>query len=299
MNTSYKLTTVFTSIKNNLKYLSLPFVCFNLASVIEAFETIFKEEIADGTLSFKCGPVTPEFKQWQTITIKGLINWDGLLVKDVEIFFDGNTVAEVTARLFSFYGENSLKNLLKVYHPNRVRGKGLTQFFPAKHEGDVTELYIQHTNAARCLRQKDNEVAISLFVKNVSKFKFTPFSNDTIPIIMRNCYGIAQYNLSLADINESIFTSNPDGTLSLSAPAFLGNYDYAIKSVTLTPPTSSVRGELIIELDTDDGWMAITENLSKIIPDATWRNGSTILYKDKHNIRVLHDTTKIEITLSN
>ena len=128
MNTSYKLTTVFTSIKNNLKYLSLPFICFSFASVVEAFETIFKEELADGTLSLEYGPVTPEFKQYQTLTIKGLINWDGLLVKDVEIFFDGNNVAEVTARLFSFYGENSLKNLPKVYHPSRVRGKGLIHY---------------------------------------------------------------------------------------------------------------------------------------------------------------------------
>lgn len=296
MNTSYKLTTVFTSIKNNLKYLSLPFICFSFASVVEAFETIFKEELADGTLSLEYGPVTPEFKQYQTLTIKGLINWDGLLVKDVEIFFDGNNVAEVTARLFSFYGENSLKNLPKVYHPSRVRGKGLIQFFPSEYEGDATELYIQHTNATRCLRQKGNEVAVSLFVKNVSKFNMIPFNSDIIPIVMRNCYGIAQYNLSLTDINESIFISNPDGTRSLSAPAFLGNYDYAIKSVTLSHSTSS-EPEFTIELDTDDGWMAITENLSKIIPNATWQNGSTILYKDNHNIRVLHDTTKIVVTL--
>ncbi len=304
MYSEFKLTTIFTSRKDSSTYLGIPLVPYSFKTVVETFEKLFKNEVNDGTLSFEYGPITTEFKQFQNLYIKGLINWDGLPVTDVEIFFNGNIIEEITAKLFSFYGESSLKDLSKIYCPDKVQGRGIEQLFPATNEDNVTELYIHYANATRCLRQKGNEVAISLFMKNARNFKPIKSNNDILPIITRNKYQVSQNDLKFMPslIDSYNFSPNPDNTISFPFPTFLGlDYEYAVKTMTYYPPVhpevKNKWGKFIVELDTSDNWLTITENLSKIIPDATWKNGSTTLYKNKFNIKVLHDTTKIEITL--
>lgn len=304
MYSEFKLTTIFTSRKDSSTYLGIPLVPYSFKTVVETFEKLFKNEVDNGTLTFVYSPASTGFKQHQILCIKGLINWDGLPVTDVEIYFNGNSIEQITAKLFSFYGESSLKDLSKVYCPDKIQGKGIEQLFPATKENNMTELYVHYANATRCLKQKGDKVDIRLFTKNASNYKPIKSENDILPIIIRNEYQVSQNDLKFMPslIDSYNFSPNPDNTISFPFPTFLGlDYEYAVKTMTYYPPAhpevKNKWGKFIVELDTSDNWLTITENLSKIIPNATWQNGSTILYKDKHNIRVLHDTTKIVVTL--
>ena len=269
----------------------------------KSIERTFSKDIATNKIEIQINIAADDEAPFamHNITLKGLLIWDGIEMKEVSVLYSPQKrkVVGVTGRVFSFFGLNTLSDLEKLYNTSNIKTKGLIDIREGNGLLITRELFVHYSNATRHFTLSNTGIVMADLIETIDE-KPDQIDEDTIlPIEIRDKNDVISGHLSLDTYIDDEFLTYNGTYYILNKPAFLKAFScYPISNVSFYKDTSGKRTweKIVLELDTKDSIVTIFDNLRYCTPNLMVRNDCTY-HKKNNRIAVRGAETRIiEIT---